>query len=133
MLLIDIDHFKNVNDTYGHRAGDTILRELSQRLMTRARSTDYVCRYGGEEIAVILIETNITEAQVLAEELRIIIEKEPFQIENGQDVSITVSIGVSAYNEEAKNASTIVSNADSALYRAKESGRNQVCVFEKGV
>ena len=131
LLLIDIDHFKNVNDTYGHRAGDTILRELSQRLMTRARSTDYVCRYGGEEIAVILIETNITEAKAIAEELRILIEKEPFLIEDERYVSITVSIGVSAYSKDAKDASMMVSNADNALYRAKENGRNQVCVFEK--
>ena len=133
LLLIDIDYFKNVNDTYGHRAGDTILSALSKRLMTRARTTDYVCRYGGEEIAVILIETNITEAQLIAEELRILIEKEPFLIEDGRYVSITVSIGVSAYSEEAKDAALMVSNADSALYRAKESGRNQVCVFEKKV
>lgn len=131
LLLIDIDHFKNVNDTYGHRAGDTILRELSQRLMTRARSTDYVCRYGGEEIVVILIETNITEAKAIAEELRILIEKEPFLIEDGRYIPITVSIGVSAYSEEAKDASMMVSNADNALYSAKENGRNQVCIFEK--
>ncbi|MFC2057518.1 diguanylate cyclase [Campylobacterota bacterium] len=131
LLLIDIDHFKNVNDTYGHRAGDTILRALSQRLMTRARNTDYVCRYGGEEIAVILIETNITEAQAIAEELRILIEKEPFLIEDGRYIPITVSIGVSAYSEEAKDASMMVSNADNALYSAKENGRNQVCIFEK--
>jgi diguanylate cyclase (GGDEF)-like protein len=131
LLLIDIDHFKNVNDTYGHRAGDTILRELSQRLMTRARSTDYVCRYGGEEIAVILIETNITEAKAIAEELRILIEKEPFPIEDGRYIPITLSIGVSTYSEEAKDASMMVSNADNALYRAKENGRNQVCIFEK--
>lgn len=131
LLLIDIDHFKNVNDRYGHRAGDTILRELSQRLMTRARSTDYVCRYGGEEIVVILIETNITEAKAIAEELRILIEKEPFLIEDGRYIPITVSIGVSAYSEEAKDASMMVSNADNALYSAKENGRNQVCIFEK--
>ena len=133
LLLIDIDHFKNVNDRYGHRAGDTILSALSQRIMTRARATDYVCRYGGEEIAVILIETNITEAQAIAEELRILIEKEPFLIEDGRYISITVSIGVSAYSEEAKDASMMVSNADNALYRAKENGRNRVCVFEKKV
>jgi diguanylate cyclase (GGDEF)-like protein len=133
LLLIDIDYFKHVNDTYGHRAGDTILSALSKRLMTRARTTDYVCRYGGEEIAVILVETNITEAQFIAEELRILIEKEPFLIEDGRYVSITVSIGVSAYREEAKDAALMVSNADNALYRAKESGRNRVCVFEHKV
>ena len=133
LLLIDIDHFKNVNDKYGHRAGDTILSALSQRLMTRARTTDYVCRYGGEEIAVILIETNIIEAQSIAEELRILIASEPFLIEDGRYVFITVSIGVSAYSEEAKETSMMVSNADNALYRAKNDGRNRVCVFEKNV
>lgn len=133
LLLIDIDHFKIVNDRYGHRAGDTILRSLSQRLKKRARSTDCVCRYGGEEIAIILLETNISEAQAIAEELRLLIEKEPFLIEDGRYVPITISIGVSVYSEESKDVSTMVSNADTALYQAKESGRNRVNVYEKTI
>jgi diguanylate cyclase (GGDEF)-like protein len=133
LLLIDIDHFKIVNDRYGHRAGDTILRSLSQRLKKRARTTDCVCRYGGEEIAVILLETNISEAQAIAEELRLLIEKEPFLIEDGRHVPITVSIGVSVYSEESKDVSTMVSNADTALYKAKENGRNRVNVYEKEI
>ncbi len=131
LLLMDIDNFKIINDTYGHIAGDTILIELSKRLITRARATDYVCRYGGEEIAIILVETDIIAAQAIAEELRLLIEKEPFLIEDGRYISITVSIGVSAYNNEAKDPSTIFMNADKALYEAKENGRNRVCVFEK--
>lgn len=131
LILIDIDNFKMVNDTYGHIAGDTILIELSRRLMTRARTTDYVCRYGGEEIAIILVETDISTARSIAEELRLLIEKEPFLIDDGRYVSITVSIGVSTYNNEAKDPSTIFMHADKALYEAKDSGRNSVCVFEK--
>lgn len=129
MLLIDIDYFKKVNDTYGHRAGDTILKSLSQRLSTRSRTTDTLCRYGGEEITMILVKTNITDAQVIAEEIRLLIEKEPFVIEDGTPISITVSIGVSTYSERAKEASVIVSNADDALYKAKENGRNRVCIL----
>ncbi|MCW8822212.1 MAG: GGDEF domain-containing protein [Sulfurovum sp.] len=131
LLLIDIDNFKIVNDTYGHIAGDTILIELSKRLMTRARTTDYVCRYGGEEIAIILVETDIIAAKAIADSLRLLIEKEPFLIEDGRYISITVSIGVSTYNNEAKDPSTIFMNADKALYEAKDSGRNCTCVFEK--
>ena len=129
LLLIDIDHFKNVNDIYGHRAGDTILSALSQRLMTRIRDTDIASRYGGEEIAVILVETNMNVAQSIAEELRILIEKEPFEIEGGEHISITVSIGISYYCEDAKEASTLVSHADKALYKAKKNGRNRVRIF----
>lgn len=131
LLLIDIDNFKNVNDTYGHIAGDTILIELSQRLMKHVRSTDYVCRYGGEEFAVILVETDIDVTKTIAEDLRLVIEKEPFLIEDGRYIQMTVSIGVSTYSEDAKEVLTIFSNADSALYEAKNSGRNRVCVFEE--
>lgn len=131
LLLIDIDKFKNVNDTYGHIAGDMILIELSQRLMKRVRTTDYVCRYGGEEFGIILVETDITVAKTIAEELCLLVEKEPFLIQDGRYISLTVSIGISAYSEEAKEVLTIFSNADNALYVAKNGGRNQVCVFEK--
>ncbi len=131
LILIDIDYFKDVNDTYGHIAGDMILRELGQRLKKRARTTDYVCRYGGEEFTIILVETSINLAKSIAEELRLIIEEKPFLIKDGQQVTITVSIGVSHYTEDAKDALTIFENADKALYEAKNSGRNRVCVFKK--
>lgn len=129
LLMLDIDYFKRVNDTYGHRAGDVILHGLSERLMSRVRSSDWVCRYGGEEITVILPETDIITAENIAEDLRLMIEKEPFAIDNGQSINITVSIGVSTYPDQGEEVSRIVLNADTALYEAKESGRNRVCVY----
>lgn len=129
LLLIDIDFFKKVNDTYGHRSGDMILSSLSKRLMDRVRETDTVCRYGGEEMTIILAETDIETAKVIAEDICSLIDREPFEIEDGEQINVTVSIGVSTYSEELKEASTLVSGADKALYEAKENGRNRVCIF----
>ena len=129
-IMLDIDHFKKVNDTYGHQAGDMILSVLSKRLQGRMRATDWVCRYGGEEITVILTETDISMAEKIAEDLRILIEEKPFDIDNGQSISITVSIGISSYPAHAQEVPLLVSNADTALYKAKESGRNRVCVYK---
>ncbi len=130
LLMLDIDHFKEVNDTYGHQTGDMVLSGLSKRLQHRMRSTDWACRYGGEEITVILTETDISMAEKIAEDLRIIIEEEPFDIDNGQSISITVSIGLTSYPVHAQDVPSLVSNADTALYKAKESGRNRVCVYQ---
>ena len=130
LLLLDIDFFKKVNDTYGHRSGDMILSELSKLLMNRVRATDSVCRYGGEEMTIILPETDIQTAKVIAEDIRSLVEQEAFEIEDGKNINITVSIGISTYSEELKEASTLVSGADTALYEAKESGRNRICEFK---
>lgn len=130
LLMLDIDHFKKVNDTYGHQVGDMILSGLSKRLQGRMRATDWVCRYGGEEITVILTETDISMAEKIAEDLRILIEEKPFDIDNGQSISITVSIGISSYPAHAQEVPLLVFNADTALYKAKESGRNRVCVYK---
>ena len=130
LLLLDIDFFKKVNDTYGHRSGDMILSELSKLLMNRVRVTDSVCRYGGEEMTIILSETDIQTAKVIAEDIRSLVEQEAFEIEDGKNINITVSIGISTYSEELKEASTLVSGADTALYEAKESGRNRICEFK---
>ena len=129
LLLLDIDHFKAVNDTYGHLAGDAILRGLSQRLISRLRTTDRVCRYGGEEITVILPETDVIIAAKVAENLRQLVENEPFYIGDDQSINITVSIGVAASPYHAKEAKQLVSNTDMALYEAKNSGRNRVCIY----
>lgn len=133
LLMLDIDHFKVVNDTYGHPAGDMILRNLSKRLKDRMRTTDWVCRYGGEELMVILNETDIQIAEQIAEDLRIIIDQEPFDIDNGQSISITVSIGIATYPVHGQEIKMLVSNVDTALYKAKESGRNRVCVYQPPV
>ncbi len=129
LLMLDIDHFKDVNDIYGHLAGDAILRNLSERLVNRVRSTDRVCRYGGEEMMVVLPETGLHDAKKIAEEVRFLIEQKPFDIGNGHSIRITVSIGLACCPEHAQEVSLLVSNVDTALYEAKETGRNRVCVY----
>lgn len=126
VLMLDIDHFKRVNDNYGHPAGDAILRDLSERLLGHVRNIDHVCRYGGEEIAIILPETG-ADMLVLAERLRVIIEGQPFDAGYGRQVTITVSIGAAHFPVDADNVEALVAVADARLYSAKENGRNKVC------
>ncbi|WP_200327808.1 sensor domain-containing diguanylate cyclase [Thiocystis violacea] len=124
VVLLDIDHFKRINDTHGHQAGDAILRGLSKRLQDAVRDVDCVCRYGGEEITVIL--PNCEKPRLVAERLRIAIAATPFSIDDGQAIRITASIGVATYPSGADSVDTLVSAADAAMYAAKEAGRNQV-------
>lgn len=126
LLMIDLDHFKDVNDKFGHVAGDMVLKEFGKIIQRQSRSIDKVCRYGGEEIAVILPETNIAGAMIAAEHVRAAIEGNSFKLKDGQDLSITVSIGVATIPEHAASAKELVHIADQALYSAKERGRNQV-------
>ena len=119
LLMLDIDHFKRVNDTHGHQAGDAILKGLSELLARQARAIDRVCRYGGEEIAVILPETDSDAAADIAERLRASVETQPFDINTGAPVRITVSIGVASWPLHGDGADTLVAAADAALYAAK--------------
>jgi two-component system cell cycle response regulator len=128
LLIIDIDHFKRVNDTHGHQAGDMILRGLSERLVELVRTIDRVCRYGGEEITVILPDTET--AFDMADRLRAAIESAPFDIGSGKTVGITVSIGLAVCPHDADSSPALVAAADAALYAAKEGGRNRVCRYE---
>lgn len=128
LLLLDIDHFKRVNDTYGHLAGDAVLRGLSELLRREARAIDRVCRYGGEEITVILPETDPDAAANFAERLRAAVEAQPFDA-NSEPIRITVSIGVASWPAQA-DSETLVAGADTALYAAKEGGRNRVVRYE---
>lgn len=127
LLMLDIDHFKRVNDTYGHVAGDNILTGLAQLLQQAVRHEDKVCRYGGEEVAVILPETDLQTAVLMAERLRMQVEKFAFKTDSSQEVAITVSIGVASLIGPTTTAQDVVKKADKALYSAKERGRNHVC------
>jgi diguanylate cyclase (GGDEF)-like protein/PAS domain S-box-containing protein len=130
LLMLDIDHFKHVNDTYGHQAGDAILTGLSDLLVKHARAVDRVCRYGGEEITVILPETDANKAMQIGERLRAAVEHQPFDIGGGKTTRIAVSIGVAAYPQQADTLEALVKAADLALYAAKHGGRNRVCRYE---
>ena len=130
LLLLDIDHFKRVNDTHGHLAGDAALRELCELLRREARAVDRVCRYGGEEITLILPETDIEAAVRLAERLRAAVEAQPFDVGTGAPPHMTVSIGAASWPAHADNAQALVAAADAALYAAKRGGRNRVARYE---
>jgi diguanylate cyclase (GGDEF)-like protein len=125
LLMLDIDHFKEVNDTHGHQAGDAVLKGLSERLGRQARIIR-VCRYGGEEIAVILPETDLETATNIAERIRASVEAAPFEIGTGEPVRITVSIGSATWPTQANSPSQLVAAADAAMYAAKQEGRNRI-------
>lgn len=122
LLMVDIDHFKAVNDRYGHQKGDEVLAAVAETLRASLRGTDIVCRYGGEEIAVLLPETSADNAARIAELCRAKIEAATM---NSLGVGVTVSIGVSSY-AAGDTAELLVKAADGALYKAKEGGRNRV-------
>lgn len=131
VLLIDIDHFKRINDTYGHPVGDVVLRDLAQLVVSTVRTTDIVARYGGEEIMVITPSTPVKTASQLAERLRKAVEETPLAIpadmhRDLDKVHITVSIGVACFGQNAHDYQTLIQSADEALYRAKKKGRNCV-------
>ncbi len=130
LLLFDIDHFKKFNDTHGHQTGDLVLRQFAQLLGDNTRSSDICCRYGGEEMTVILPETGLKEAERSAENLCRIVREYGFEGTQGQDLHVTTSIGVASHDTGLEDAAQMVQAADEALYRAKESGRDRVCVAE---
>jgi two-component system cell cycle response regulator len=128
IILIDIDHFKKVNDSYGHQVGDFILSEFSKTIQENIRKYDILARYGGEEFVVILPETNTEDALLVAEKLRVIIEQTGFK-DNGETYNVTASFGQACSHpttEDNLGKNTLISQADQALYEAKAKGRNQV-------
>ncbi len=126
LLMLDIDDFKNVNDTYGHPAGDSVLSETAKMISLSIRDIDLAFRYGGEEFAVILPETGKSAATFVAERIRKNIEKTIIEIDEKQSISVTVSIGVSSCPANANSMKEIVLTSDKALYKAKKSGKNRV-------
>jgi two-component system, cell cycle response regulator len=126
VLVLDIDHFKLVNDTHGHDAGDEVLREFARRMRKAIRGIDLACRYGGEEFVVVMPETDLDAATAVAERLRRRIASEPFPIQQGaQGIDVTISIGIAALGGN-DDAASVIKRADQALYRAKRNGRNRV-------
>lgn len=126
LLLIDIDHFKAVNDNYGHNTGDEVLAEIAQRIQMAIRVVDTAFRYGGEELVVLLPETPLPDALEIAERIRADIAERPFVSCGGERLSLSVSIGGASYPEHG-NVDALVGAADRAMYAAKSAGRNQVC------
>lgn len=131
LLMVDIDHFKQVNDIYGHQQGDLVLRELACLLSSCIRSElDLPCRYGGEEFIILLPNTDESGARILAQRILEQCDSNPFTTFNGEALHVTVSIGVATNKQHcAVDKIDFIENADKALYQAKNSGRNQVTVY----
>lgn len=126
LIIVDIDFFKKFNDTYGHQAGDAVLRQVAQILKKNSRTTDYVCRYGGEEMSIILPNTSAEEALNHANRLCKAVGENPFRLTPVDEVTVTISLGVATFPENAQTPQDIIEWADKGLYYAKEHGRNQV-------
>ena len=126
LMILDIDHFKSVNDTHGHDAGDEVLRHFSQRVKRVVRSADLICRMGGEEFVIVMPDTPLTVATKVAERVRAAIQCEPFRIDQaGRTIPVTTSIGIAERGKDA-NADALLRRADKALYESKSAGRNRV-------
>ncbi|MDD5730749.1 MAG: GGDEF domain-containing protein [Candidatus Omnitrophica bacterium] len=130
LLMLDIDHFKEYNDRYGHLVGDAVLREISRIIKENLRQIDLVGRYGGEEFSIILTQTDKEGAKLAAERIRSSIETQVIKAYD-ENLKVTLSIGVSVFPEDGKGPEVLIEKADRALYRAKEEGRNKVCVFSR--
>ena len=128
-IMLDIDHFKTVNDTYGHAVGDHVLQTVARRCKGAVREIDILGRYGGEEFVSILLETDLHGANMVAERLRRCVEEPPIETERGP-LSVTVSIGIADMNADCQDLESLLRHADQALYAAKQAGRNQVAIWQ---
>jgi len=131
LIMMDIDHFKNYNDTHGHLAGDEVLRNVAKLMTENIRSIDVAARYGGEEFVIVLPQTNKNAAKIVAEKLRTLVGNQKFQSEDTQpNGKITISMGVATFPENATDIEELIHQADQRLYHAKSLGRN--CVVDEG-
>jgi len=129
LLYVDIDFFKQVNDTYGHSEGDVILKELGFLLQKCTRTFDVVSRNGGEEFTVLLLDCPLDRAVEIAEGIRKTVEEHSFTLNSGKEIKLTISIGLACYPDLTNDPTMLIDDADKALYQAKKSGRNKVCVL----
>ena len=132
VIMADIDHFKRVNDTYGHQAGDEVLRNVAKIIKKTIRKADMAARYGGEEFVLYLDHADETEAIRAAERLRLIIEQTRLEI-GGREVVVTASLGIACYPSDGKELRELLGHADEALYRSKQEGRNRTTVYRRPV
>ncbi|GGB96598.1 hypothetical protein GCM10011352_23400 [Marinobacterium zhoushanense] len=127
--MCDIDHFKQFNDRYGHLAGDQALREVAATLSEGLREVDQACRYGGEELVLVLPECDMDGARNTAERVRQAVEALEIRLEDGRSAGVTLSLGVASYPEHGTSYEALLQSADEALYRAKQQGRNRVAAW----
>jgi two-component system cell cycle response regulator len=127
LLVIDIDHFKKINDSFGHGVGDEVLREFAVRLASNVRAIDLPVRFGGEEFVVVMPDTRLEDAQRIAERIRLHVAGSPFRVMGGEELlSVTISIGVAASLRSGDTPQALLRRADAAMYEAKAAGRNRV-------
>ena len=126
LIIIDIDFFKKFNDTFGHQSGDAVLRQVAFVLKKNVRMSDIVCRYGGEEMSIILPSTTYNEAVNLANKLCRLVSERKYKLSNGKESNVTISLGVSSYGSDGVTPSELIEAADKRLYHAKGNGRNRV-------
>lgn len=131
-LMVDIDNFKGFNDNYGHLAGDAILREITKIIKENIRQIDFMGRYGGEELSIILVETEKDKARIVCERIRQAVEARRIKVYD-EELKVTISIGIAAFPDDGDETLALIEKADHALYKAKQTGRNRVCVYEAGV
>ncbi|MCW9024699.1 MAG: diguanylate cyclase, partial [Gammaproteobacteria bacterium] len=129
IVMVDIDHFKNINDQYGHTSGDIVLQELGQIFLGALRDIDVIARYGGEEFIFLLPDTSEVFAFQVAERIRHLVEKHTFHLPEHLDLNITISLGISCFPETTENQETLIEHADQSLYMAKHGGRNQTASY----
>jgi len=126
-LMIDIDHFKKINDNFGHDIGDEVLREFAIRVATNVRAIDLPCRYGGEEFTVIMPGARLADAERVAERIRLHVAGSPFRVAGGSELlTVTISVGVACTLGESDTPDALLKRADEAVYEAKAAGRNRV-------
>jgi diguanylate cyclase (GGDEF)-like protein len=127
LLMVDLDHFKSVNDSHGHPAGDRVLQKVAEAMDSQLRASDTLYRYGGEEFVILLPETDRSGALTVAESIRRKVADTVIVVDGNQTITITVSIGVACFPQDTENQEGLLKKADQAVYAAKNNGRNRVC------